>query len=104
MMAYPAKANAPKRPTALPTPRQYRGARRATAILAGATLGVLSITAPAARAAPPGSGWDLVFADEFEGTSLDTMKWNYNYTWGRTHNHQAYMRESQVVVGNGVLD
>src|SRR3954470_9107087 len=60
--------------------------------------------APSARANPPGSGWDLVFADEFNGSSLDTMKWNYNYTWGRTHNHAAYMKESQVIVTNGVLN
>ena len=33
-----------------------------------------------AFAAPPSnfSGWDLVFEDNFDGTSLDTKKWNYS--------------------------
>jgi autotransporter-associated beta strand protein len=57
-----------------------------------------------AQASPPAAGYDLQFADEFGGNSLDTLKWNYNYTWGRTHNHRAYMRESQVIVAGGVLN
>jgi autotransporter-associated beta strand protein len=88
-MAYPSLQSAGRR-TALPA--------------AAAAFGVLFIASSSAHAAPPGSGWDLVFADEFEGTSLDTLKWNYNYSWGRTHNHQAYMRENQVQVGDGVLN
>ncbi|HEX8342454.1 MAG TPA: family 16 glycosylhydrolase [Tepidisphaeraceae bacterium] len=55
-----------------------------------------------AQAAP--TGYKMIWADEFNGTSLDTMKWGYNYSWGRTHNHAAYMRESQVIVGNGALN
>lgn len=57
-----------------------------------------------ALAAPPGSGWQLRFADEFLGTGLDTSKWNYNYTWGQTHNHRAYVVPEQVQVGSGVLN
>ncbi|MFO7869364.1 MAG: family 16 glycosylhydrolase [Bacteroidales bacterium] len=51
----------------------------------------------------PGSGWELVFEDEFTGNQLDESKWNYNYTWGRTHNHRAYMHEDQVKVEDGKL-
>jgi len=51
----------------------------------------------------PDDGWRLVFEDNFDGTELDMSKWNYNYTWGHTHNHQAYMDESQVAVEDGKL-
>ncbi|MDB5322065.1 MAG: glycosyl hydrolase, family 16 [Phycisphaerales bacterium] len=68
-------------------------------------VSVVVCAAPSiAQASPPGTGWDIVFADEFSGSALDTMKWNYNYSWGRTHNHRAYMRESQVIVGGGMLN
>lgn len=53
--------------------------------------------------AQPDAGWRLVFEDDFEGTELDLTKWSYNYTWGRTHNHQAYMDEKQVTVDDGKL-
>jgi autotransporter-associated beta strand protein len=43
-------------------------------------------------------------ADNFDEPTLDTMKWSYNYPWGRQHNHQGYMREDRVVINNGVLD
>jgi autotransporter-associated beta strand protein len=65
-------------------------------------LGAL-IFVPCVQASPPGSGWGLIFADEFSGTTLDTMKWNYNYPWGSTHNHDAYMLPENVTVSNGLL-
>lgn len=57
---------------------------------------------------PPQGNWDLVFEDNFTGTSLDLSKWNYNYpsyfpNSGRTHNHRAYMDQAQVKVENGFL-
>lgn len=51
----------------------------------------------------PGGTWNLVFEDNFDGSTLNTQKWNYNYTWGRTHNHRAYMVDSMVKVVNGQL-
>ncbi len=56
-------------------------------------------------AAPPAnfSGWDLVFEDEFDGTSLDKSKWNPTYNWGHTHNHRAYCVEENVIVKDGKL-
>ena len=58
-----------------------------------------------AFAAPPSnfSGWDLVFEDNFDGTSLDTKKWNSTYNWGPTHNHRAYCAKENVIVSDGTL-
>lgn len=69
-------------------------------------LAALLAAVGAVHAAPPSSAYKLVFADEFSGSTLDTVKWNYNYPWGsgHTHNHAAYMDQSQVIVGNGVLN
>ena len=54
---------------------------------------------------PPGnlSGWNLVFEDNFDGTSLDKKKWNPTYNWGPTHNHRAYCAEENVIVSDGTL-
>lgn len=59
----------------------------------------------ASHAAPPTSleGWDMVFEDEFEGTTLDSKKWNPTYNWGHTHNHAAYCVAENVLVENGKL-
>ena len=59
-------------------------------------LTLASLAAAAAVAAPPSASYKLVFADEFTGSSLDTLKWNANYSWGNTHNHSAYMDPSQI--------
>ena len=46
-----------------------------TLIFTAATAAVLGgASLVAAPPAATGTGWDLVFADEFSGTSLDTMK------------------------------
>lgn len=50
----------------------------ATAIL------VLAASATSANAAPPAGTWHQVFGDEFDGTSLDTSKWNTCYPSGCT--------------------
>ena len=56
------------------------------------------------RAAPPSSTYKLVFADEFNGTALDTVKWIDAYPWGRTHNHDAYMAAANVLFpGDGTV-
>jgi len=68
-----------------------------------ALLAVISLPAVALAQLPGGTTWALVFADEFAGGTLDTMKWSPNYSWGRTHNHQAYMDPGQLTVSDGRL-
>jgi autotransporter-associated beta strand protein len=66
------------------------------AIFGGATL----------LAAPPaatGTGWDLVFADEFDGTSADTLKWNIASPTWTMPNSDSTASADQVSVGDGVL-
>lgn len=45
----------------------------------------------------------LVFNDDFNGDSLDTTKWGYNYSWGHSHNHAAWCVPENVIVKNGIL-
>ncbi len=61
------------------------------------------LLADVARSDPSGSDWRLVFADEFSGTSIDPVKWATQYEWGRTHNHDAYMLDSNVLVNGGTV-
>ncbi len=66
-------------------------------------LGVLML-ARCAQASPPGTGWGLLYADEFGGNSVDTMKWGTMYPWGsHTHNHDAYMLPQNLSESNGIL-
>ena len=52
-----------------------------------------------AHAAPPGSGWGLQFADEFNGTTLDSMKWINRYPWSNNST-----RPENVTVADGVVN
>nr|MDO8085688.1 hypothetical protein [Candidatus Sigynarchaeum springense] len=52
--------------------------------------------------------WNVVFEDDFGGTTLNLSRWSYNYPvdWphgGHTHNHEAYMAEENVLVEGGLL-
>lgn len=47
--------------------------------------------------------YKLVFDDEFDGDTLDTSKWGYNYSWGHSHNHAAWCVPENVIVKDGVL-
>lgn len=68
-------------------------------------LGALAVSAAAVSADPPAtlSGWEKVFDEEFDGTSLDASKWNPTYNWGHTHNHRAYCAAENVTVSGGKL-
>ncbi len=67
-------------------------------------LVVAAVSGAVATAAPPSSTYKLVFADEFNASGLDTMKWIDAYPWGRIHNHEAYMASSNVLFpGDGTL-
>src|SRR4051812_29222648 len=50
---------------------------RLAAVCAAAFL--LLIPAPANAAPPAGSTWNLVFSDDFAGTSIDLNKWQPNW-------------------------
>ncbi len=86
-----------------------RSPRRLGGALSIVLLGVLLVAlAMQASGAPPGSGWQIHFADEFEGEALDLMKWDYNYPTNffnstNYHNHNAVVAESNVSVSNGSL-
>jgi beta-glucanase (GH16 family) len=57
-------------------------------------------------AAPPagsGYGWKIIFEDNFDGTSLDTNKWMSQIPWTRTHKGDAYDREQNLTINNGLL-
>lgn len=56
-----------------------------------------------AQAQPRGGGWSKIFEDDFNGDTLNLNNWRYHYNWGRTHNHQGYSQDSNVVVSNGTL-
>ena len=66
---------------------------------------IVALSASLVFADPPAnfSGWEKVFEDNFDGTSLDKKKWNPTYNWGPTHNHRAYCAEENVIVSDGTL-
>ncbi len=68
-----------------------------------AALGVASLVfAIPVLADPPGSGWTLVFADEFNGTAVDTSKWNTCFDIG-CGNGPVFSTANNLHVGDGVL-
>lgn len=68
-------------------------------------ISVIFLHCSACAAPPEGSGysWKLVFGDEFEGVSIDRSKWITQHPWGRTFKGQAYNRDENVTVNNGIL-
>ncbi|MFD5500650.1 family 16 glycosylhydrolase [Streptomyces sp. NPDC127061] len=59
--------------------RAARTPRTLAVVAAGllALAGGITPQATAAEASPPGDGWTLAFGDEFNGTAVDTGKWNF---------------------------
>jgi hypothetical protein len=47
----------------------------------------------------PGAGWNLVFDDEFNGTSLDYSKWHDYRPWGGQDNGSSYMVNHNTTIG-----
>ena len=78
-------------------------AARASAVVLLVGVVVAASQGEKAYADPPGSGWHLIHADEFSTAAVDGVKWDTAYAWGRTHNHDAYMLDSNVTQSGGVL-
>ena len=80
----------------------------------GTPIPVGAAAAPADTPAPrgPAGCWHLVFGDEFNGTSLDTTKWNTCYWWAGSDNGCAnggdgsmnYYLPNEVSEGNDFVD
>jgi beta-glucanase (GH16 family) len=55
----------------------------------------------------PGTGWNLVFSDEFTGTALDTSKWTIGKAWSTADSNRedglSYIMNDDVIVSNGTL-
>ena len=59
----------------------------------------------------PDANWRLVWADEFNGNSLDHGKWSIGVPWNgpdgsnrfQDNNNQGYIQDSNVVVSDGTL-
>ena len=75
--------------------------RRISCALGGVCL-TLS-TASLVLANPPDASYRLVFADEFDGTTLDTSKWSAASPDWTMPNSDSTASAGQVAVGNGVL-
>lgn len=67
-------------------------------------MGILSL-----QAAPP-ADWRLVFSDEFDGSQLDSNKWNTTMEFAGTHgpryhneSYLSYTLDDDVIVGDGLL-
>ena len=69
-----------------------------TAMIRAAILTALLAPVLLSAAPPPGK-WKLVFADEFDGSALDSSRWDYR-TGGRMWSEQ---RPANVSVGGGML-
>ena len=70
---------------------------------------LLLASATSAIASPDLSDFELVFSDEFNGSQLDSSKWNTGYLWGPylpiNNEEQLYVHELGInagsMVGNG---
>ena len=65
---------------------------------------VVVFSATAHGQLPTGTNWQLYFADEFNGSSLDRYKWGYNYPWGGTLQDDSYESPNNISVGSGLLN
>lgn len=76
------------------------------------TVGVMAVlfSPTAVLADPAGSGWQLKFSDDFNGTSLNTKQWSPCFFWGNSEgctNGSAgdlqWFDPDEVLVQNGIV-
>jgi len=93
--------------------KSCRAALTAVSATTLALMGVVSTIPRTANANPPaGQGYAPVFADEFNGTSLNTADWSHGYPtsfgngghWAGSQNGLTTMEPSQEIFGGGFLD
>lgn len=86
--------------------------RKCTNFLQSLSVMAVLFSPAAVLAAPTGDGWVQVFSDDFNGTTLDTKKWNTCYWWkdwksnGCTNggaNEVQWFVPDDVIVDNGIL-
>lgn len=69
-------------------------------------LFIIAVGSASLWAAPPdgpGYSWKIVFEDDFNGSTLNTSKWISQLPWTRDYKGDAYMRDQNVTVNNGIL-
>ncbi len=70
-------------------------------------LPFILFTAAGTLATPPDpENWQLVFSDEFEGSSLDTKKWSWKFDWGASPINgcsNSHIPDSVNIVSDGTL-
>jgi beta-glucanase (GH16 family) len=64
--------------------------------------GSLSFSPVKTMAAPMYCDWQLTFGDDFDGTDLDTSKWNTEYPSGNSGEKQYYAPEA-ITLQDGIL-
>ncbi len=77
--------------------------RRSYVLTALATSASIMLATPAQAQVPNLPGWDLVFNDEFDGTSLNTTHWTALNRQDSFNNEKQYYHPSQVSVSGGYL-
>ena len=91
--------------------RHYQSFRKYTFkfLLSFSATAVL-FTNAIALGAPPGSGWQLKFSDEFDGSKLDNSKWSPCYYWGTASGctnggagDLQWFQSDEVLVRDGIL-
>ncbi|MDC0147606.1 glycoside hydrolase family 16 protein [Alphaproteobacteria bacterium] len=85
--------------------RKFCNSFRLVIRLSGLIL-ALAFTQSAAIAQSPDASWNLIWADEFNGTALDQNKWNYeDDCWGGgNEERQCYTQKTEnVEIANGLL-
>jgi beta-glucanase (GH16 family) len=73
------------------------------AVLLTTLLGFLSVVFPVALQAQPLTGWQLVWFDEFNGTSVDASKWGLELNEGNPGVAVFTNRSQNLFVSNGCL-